>query len=199
MRTFRSFIPSSVHQSLKSLLWTMAVLATVSSTANAQNTDDVRQQLQDLKKQYEQTTLEFQKRIADLEEKIDKQNPPNPEQASKPKAPESPTTTTPPSSVTSSTSASTSATAATTASTLPANNSILNANTSSHTQHRGADSQASLPRRHGAGRTEVSGRRPLRANLRSLERSRYQNQKTHRTSQQLRVPRLRPFGCGRKR
>ncbi|WP_260738599.1 maltoporin [Tunturiibacter lichenicola] len=120
MRTFRSFIPSSVHQSLKSLLWTMAVLATVSSTANAQNTDDVRQQLQDLKKQYEQTTLEFQKRIADLEEKIDKQNPPNPEQASKPKAPESPTTTTPPSSVTSSTSASTSATAATTASTLPA-------------------------------------------------------------------------------
>jgi maltoporin len=100
-------------------MWTLAVLATIGSTAKAQNTDDVRQQLQDLKKQYEQTTQEFQKRIADLEEKIDKQNPPNPEQASKPKVPESPTTAAPPPSVTASTSASTSATPAPTSSTLP--------------------------------------------------------------------------------
>ncbi|WP_433972486.1 carbohydrate porin [Tunturiibacter lichenicola] len=119
MRTFISPNPgaihSSVHQFLKSSMWTMALLATIGSTARAQNTDDVRQQLQDLKKQYEQTTLEFQKRIADLEQKIDKQNPPNPEQASKPKAPESPTTAAPPPSVT----ASTSATPAPTSSTLP--------------------------------------------------------------------------------
>jgi maltoporin len=98
-------------------MWTIAILATIGSTAKGQSTDDVRQQLQDLKKQYEQTTQEFQKRIADLEEKIDKQNPPNPEQASKLKAPELGTTATPPTSVTPSTPASTSTTPA--PSTLP--------------------------------------------------------------------------------
>jgi maltoporin len=82
----------------------MAILATIGSTAKAQNTEDVRQQLHDLKKQYEQTTQELQKRIADLEEKIDK--------------PE--TTPTPLTSVIASTPASTSTTPATTApSTLP--------------------------------------------------------------------------------
>lgn len=77
-------------------MWTLAILATIGSTAKAQNTDDVRQQLQDLKKQYEQTTLEFQRRIADLEEKIDKKNPPTPEQASKSKAAEQATAVVPP-------------------------------------------------------------------------------------------------------
>jgi maltoporin len=117
MRTFRRSTRSSIHRFLNSFMWTIAILATIGSTAKGQSTDDVRQQLQDLKKQYEQTTQEFQKRIADLEEKIDKQNPPNPEQASKLKAPELGTTATPPTSVTPSTPASTSTTPA--PSTLP--------------------------------------------------------------------------------
>jgi maltoporin len=120
MRTFRRSTRSSIHRFLNSFMWTIAILATIGSTAKGQSTDDVRQQLQDLKKQYEQTTQEFQKRIADLEEKIDKQNPSNPEQASKLKAPELGTTATPPTSVTPSTPASTSTTPATAApSTLP--------------------------------------------------------------------------------
>ncbi|WP_158794726.1 maltoporin [Granulicella sp. L60] len=57
------------------LVWMIVLLFVGTLPARAQNADeDVRQQLQELKKQYEQTTLEFQKRIADLEEKIDKQN-----------------------------------------------------------------------------------------------------------------------------
>jgi maltoporin len=42
--------------------------------AGAQSTDSVQVQLQQLKEQYEQTTREFQRRIADLEEQIKKQN-----------------------------------------------------------------------------------------------------------------------------
>jgi maltoporin len=93
MRTFRR----SIHRFVKSLLWTIAVLYTVSSTARAQNTDDVRQQLQDLKQQYEQTTLEFQKRINDLEEKINKQSRLTQEQPGAPKAPPVATAAAPPS------------------------------------------------------------------------------------------------------
>jgi DNA-binding protein H-NS len=93
MRTFRR----SIHRFVKSLLWTIAVLYTVSSTARAQNTDDVRQQLQDLKQQYEQTTLEFQKRINDLEEKINKQSRLTQEQQGAPKAPPVATAAAPPS------------------------------------------------------------------------------------------------------
>lgn len=85
MRTIRK----SIHQFVKSSMWTMVVLATVVSTAKAQNTDDVRQQLQELKKQYEQTTLEFQKRIDDLEEKINKQNQVVSDEAGKAKPPAS--------------------------------------------------------------------------------------------------------------
>jgi maltoporin len=111
MRRFRHL----THRSVKSALWTLALLAT--STSKAQNSDDVRQQLQDLKKQYEQTTLEFQKRIADLEEKIDKQNQPTAEQAAKPKASEvstaapapPPTTAPTPTSISTTTPATTSA------------------------------------------------------------------------------------------
>jgi maltoporin len=64
----------SIYRVVRVPFWTVAILVVVVSSATAQSTDDVRQQLQELKKQYEQTTLEFQKRIADLEEKINKQN-----------------------------------------------------------------------------------------------------------------------------
>jgi maltoporin len=65
----------SIDRVIKPLVWTIAILATIAPHARAQSSDDdVRKQLQELKKQYEQTTLEFQKRIADLEEKIDKQD-----------------------------------------------------------------------------------------------------------------------------
>src|ERR1700677_3273052 len=65
----------------KPFAWVAAVLAVSVVTATAQSTSadsstsqDVRQQLHELKEQYEQTTREFQKRIADLEAEIDKQN-----------------------------------------------------------------------------------------------------------------------------
>jgi maltoporin len=68
------FVNRATQRFVKLTAWTIFVIATFEATASSQNTDDVRQQLQDLKKQYEQTTLEFQRRIADLEEKLDKQN-----------------------------------------------------------------------------------------------------------------------------
>ena len=64
----------SIDRFVRAFVWTVAVLAIVALPARAQNTEDVRQQLQELKKQYEQTTLEFQKRIADLEERINQQS-----------------------------------------------------------------------------------------------------------------------------
>jgi hypothetical protein len=62
------------QQFRKTLIWTFLAFASTGQPARGQSTDDLRQQLQELKKQYEQQTLEFQKRIADLEEKLDKQN-----------------------------------------------------------------------------------------------------------------------------
>jgi maltoporin len=64
----------SIDRVVRAFVRTIAALAIVALPARAQNTEDVRQQLQELKKQYEQTTLEFQKRIADLEERINQQN-----------------------------------------------------------------------------------------------------------------------------
>jgi maltoporin len=64
----------SIDRFVRAFVRTIAALAIVALPARAQNTEDVRQQLQELKKQYEQTTLEFQKRIADLEERINQQS-----------------------------------------------------------------------------------------------------------------------------
>jgi TolA-binding protein len=65
----------------KPFVWMVAVLAVSvvsaadqSTSADASNPQDVSQQLHELKQQYEQTTREFQKRIADLEAEINKQN-----------------------------------------------------------------------------------------------------------------------------
>ena len=65
----------------KPFVWMVAVLAVSVVSAAAQSTSagsstpqDVSQQLHELKQQYEQTTREFQKRIADLEAEINKQN-----------------------------------------------------------------------------------------------------------------------------
>jgi maltoporin len=56
-------------------VWVIVVLALRIVPAGAQSTDDVRQQLAELKQQYEQSMLEFQQRIARLEVQLEKQQP----------------------------------------------------------------------------------------------------------------------------
>src|SRR5215469_6187563 len=61
--------PSSARTSLRYA----AITVVLAMSASAQQTDDLQQQLQQLKQQYEQTTQDLQKRIANLEQQIQQQ------------------------------------------------------------------------------------------------------------------------------
>jgi len=61
----------------KQLLCSVAIVAWVTCTASAQQTDSLEQQLQQLKQQYEQTTRDLEQRIARLEQQIEKEKESN--------------------------------------------------------------------------------------------------------------------------
>ena len=61
----------------KQLLCSVAIVAWVTCTASAQQTDSLEQQLQQLKQQYEQTTHDLEQRIARLEQQIEKEKESN--------------------------------------------------------------------------------------------------------------------------
>src|SRR5262245_34540344 len=61
----------------KGTAWVVAVIFSAALPAQAQQADELQNQLQQLKQQYEQTTRELQERIAALEQQIKKENEPN--------------------------------------------------------------------------------------------------------------------------
>jgi maltoporin len=63
-----------LRSELRLVVWIFAFVCSMVSTLHAQQTEELQKQLQQLKQQYEQTTLELQQRIAALEEQIKKEN-----------------------------------------------------------------------------------------------------------------------------
>src|SRR5215831_12239961 len=72
-------LTKAVTSGLTKVIWILALLLSVVLSAQGQQTDDVQKQIEQLKKQYEQTTRELQERIAVLEaqqkERETKENP----------------------------------------------------------------------------------------------------------------------------
>src|ERR1051325_6028203 len=64
---------ASLRPTLNKLGWILAALLSVVLSVHAQQADDVQQQIQQLKQQYEQTTRELQERIAALEQQLKKE------------------------------------------------------------------------------------------------------------------------------
>src|SRR4030095_8402539 len=58
----------------KQLVWIFGLVFSAVLPAHAQQTEELQKQIQQLKQQYEQTTLELQARIAALEEQVKKSN-----------------------------------------------------------------------------------------------------------------------------
>lgn len=65
---------SDQRKRLSTWLWCCVVVELLALPANAQESEPLQQQLQELKQQYEQTTKDLQQRIALLEQQIEKQN-----------------------------------------------------------------------------------------------------------------------------
>src|SRR4030095_4506261 len=63
-----------LRSELRLVVWVFAFVCSRGSPLHAQQTEELQKQLQQLKQQYEQTTLELQQRIAALEEQIKKEN-----------------------------------------------------------------------------------------------------------------------------
>lgn len=92
----------STYRFAKVLALAVAAFAAGVQPAAAQSTDDVRQQLQELKVQYEKSTREFQQRIDALEAQINKQGevsqketkPGDPQKDASQQAPNAPTVST---------------------------------------------------------------------------------------------------------
>src|SRR5262245_12637211 len=61
---------SGLTPALNKVIWILALVLFVVLPAHGQQTDDVQKQIQQLKQQYEQTTREFQERIAALEQQL---------------------------------------------------------------------------------------------------------------------------------
>jgi maltoporin len=64
-----------LRSELRLIVWIFAFVCSMVSPLHAQQTEELQKQLQQLKQQYEQTTLELQRRIAALEEQIKKESP----------------------------------------------------------------------------------------------------------------------------
>src|SRR4030095_17209594 len=60
----------------KQLVWIFGLVFSAVLPAHAQQTDELQKQIQQLRQQYEQTTLELQQRIAALEHQLKKENEP---------------------------------------------------------------------------------------------------------------------------
>src|SRR5258705_8723186 len=61
---------------LKQAVWVFAFVCSVVLPVHAQQTDELQKQIQQLRQQYEQTTLELQQRIVALEHQLKKENEP---------------------------------------------------------------------------------------------------------------------------
>jgi len=64
------------RHSLKQIAWIFAVFFSVVSPARTQQTDEIQKQIQQLKQQYEQTTLELRQRISALEQQLKEKSEP---------------------------------------------------------------------------------------------------------------------------
>src|SRR5262249_21915336 len=62
-----------MYLALNKVVWILALVLSVVLSAQAQQTDDVQKQIEQLKQQYEQTTRELQERIAALEQQLKKE------------------------------------------------------------------------------------------------------------------------------